>query len=315
MATRRTERFSLPFIDGKLARFDNSYFDSGWEDRVAIKGSVAWMVEQIDPSVPGDVFGQADDSEEKPSTALKEEMLRLFFTAEDSELSAVDFNDICRVLKVLVEDGLRDEKALKIVRERFAKRGGHYAAWVLHEAEDPVSVGLFVSKVREIYAEGTAHPDETYGWSSDLNNLLSFIPKNDARYAPLLREGLTNVNDSIRESVYYFIGSDPFPAEETMEFVRAGLKDGAARVRRSAADYFSDHEVPDADWELLRKISENEKNEQTGERMREILSERKVHPNLRTFAVRCLSTHSDARRNQSMKVRIGGEEKKVSILI
>ncbi len=273
---RRTERFSLPFINGKLARFDGSYFDSGWEDQVAIKGSVAWMVEQIDPSVPGDVFGQADDSEEKPSAALKEELLRLFFRhAADPELSALDFNGICRVLKVLVEDGLRDEKALEFVRERFAKSGGHYAAWVLHEAGDAESIGLFVSKVREIYAEGKAHPDETYGWSSDLHNLLSFIPKNDARYAPLLREGLTNVNDSIRESTYYFLGSAPFPNVERMEFVRAGLKDESARVRYWAADYFDDHEVPDADWELLREISENEKDERTSDEMREALKNRK----------------------------------------
>ena len=273
---RRTERFSLPFIDGKLVRFDDSYFDSGWKDQVAIKGSVAWMVEQVDPSVRGDVFGQADDSEEKPSAALKEELLQLFFKhAADPELSALDFNGICRVLRVLVKDGLRDEKALEFVRERFAKSGGHYAAWVLHETGDAESIGLFVSKVREIYAEGTADPDETYGWSSDLHNLLSFIPKNDARYAPLLREGLTNVNDSIRESAYYFIGSDPFPAEETMEFVRAGLKDEAARVRRLAADYFDDHEVPDADRELLREISENEKDERTRDEMREALKSRK----------------------------------------
>ncbi len=267
---RRTERFLLPFNDGKLGRFDENYFDSGWENRVAIRGGVEWMLEQIDPSIRGDVFAQ---EKTELTEELKKELLVLFL--KNAADPAVDFNDLCRVLNVLVKQGLRDENALKIVRARFAKNGGHYAAWVLREADDVEGVGLFVSKVRQIYAQGKDDPEKSIGLSSDLHNLLAFIPKEDARYPDLLRDGLTSGNESVRESAYFFIGSAPFPAEERMEFVRAGLQDASARVRYWAAGYFRDHEAAEADWEILREISGNEKDQQAAERMREVLKNRK----------------------------------------
>lgn len=268
---RRTERYSLPFSEGKLARFDGGYFEGGWGNRVAIKGSVAWMLEQIDPPNGDDVFREIEEVD--LTSEMKKELLELFFKhAQDKD---ADFNNLCRVLTELVKQGVADEKAMVIVRERFAKEGDHYAAWVLHEAEDAEGVGLFVMKVREIYATAEEDPGERIGWTSDLYNLLSFIRKKDERYPDLLREGLRNTNPSVRETAYYFIDSAPFPAEETSEFVRTGLKDVSARVRSSAAEYFEDHAATDADWQLLQEISEQEKDKQAAKRMREVLKGRK----------------------------------------
>ena len=64
-----------------------------------------------------------------------------------------DFESLCQVLKVLVEQGVENEKALQLVRDRFRKEGGHWAAWVLHEADHEEDISLFVEKVREFYAQ------------------------------------------------------------------------------------------------------------------------------------------------------------------
>ena len=105
--------------------------------------------------------------------------------AQDKE---EDFDLLCQVMMTLVEQGVRDERALKIVRERFVAEGGGNAAWVLHEAGDPGDVTLFVHKVREQYRNVADEPDTELP-AGDLHNLLAFIPDEDERYPDLLREG------------------------------------------------------------------------------------------------------------------------------
>lgn len=266
---RWTERLSLPFAGGKLSRFDSSYYDSVWDNREAIKGDIPWMMEVAEPYEAPPVRGK---QARKMPEGLQKELLSLFL--EKAQNKDTDFNLLCQVLKVLVEQGVRDEKALDIVRKRFATEGGHYAAWVLHKAGQAEDVTLFVDKVRQAYK--AAKDDPKWDWaSSDLHNWLAFIPDSDERYADLLREGLTSPNADVRESAFYFLDSASIPAEERKVFVRAGLRDSSARVRSSSTRYYAKQKMSDADWELLRKAAEQEKDESTLKKMEEMLDKHK----------------------------------------
>ena len=261
---RWVERLTLPFPKGKLARFDGEYYDSAWNSREAIPGGLPWM--RIKASPPyGDPFASGEKAEIMPE-ALKEELLRLFLQkAEDPE---EDFNGLCEVMKILVEQGVRDQRALEIVRKRFAADGDHYAAWVLHEAGQAEDVTLFVEKIRKSYRDGEG------GVSTDLHNWLAFVPDDDPRYPDLLRDGLSSRSGSVRDSAYFFLGSAPFPEEERLAFVRKGLRDPEERVRYWSARFFDKHEMSEADWKLLEEAAGREQDETTRKDMLEVLSER-----------------------------------------
>lgn len=265
---RQMEKISLPFGAGKLARFDASYRDDGWEDRQVIRGSVAWMSvaanEYKDPPVRGETI--------KPMPGeLKKELLDLFL--QKAGQAGEDFNTLCSVMTILVEQGVQDEKALGIIRRRFMDEGGHYAAWVLHKAGHPEDIELFAGKIREVYRIGRANPQEPS--ESDLHNWLAFIPDEDARYPDLLREGLGNPNESVRTTAYFFIDSAPLPAGETHALIRAGLKDPAARVRYWAGRYFGQKPMSDEDWQLLAKAAAVETDEENLRQFQKLLETRK----------------------------------------
>lgn len=266
---RWTERLSLPFADGKLLRFSSGFYDSAWNDREAIKGGIPWMMQAAEPYEDPPVRGE---QAKKMPEQLKEELLAMFL--EKAQDEDTDFNSLCQVMKILVEQGVQDEKALSIVRKRFASEGDHYAAWVLHEAGYAEDVSLFIEKVRQVYAAGAADPARDFGLS-DLHNWLAFIPDEDKRYAGLLREGLKSPNADVRDSTYYFLDSAPFPAEERTAFVHAGLSDPSARVRYWATRYFDKEEMSDRDWELLGIAAEQEKDESNLKEMKEVLDRRK----------------------------------------
>ncbi len=269
---RWTERLSLPFAGGKLSRFDSSYYDSAGDNREAIQGGLPWMMEMAelykDPPVRG-------EQAKKMPEELKKELLSLFL--EKAQNKDTDFNLLCQVLNVLVEQGVRDEKALDTVRKRFASEGGHYAAWVLHEAGQAEDVTLFIDKVRQVYEEAKDDPKRDFGLS-DLHNWLSFIPDSDKRYADLLRNGLISPNADVRDSAFYFLDSAPFQAEERTKFVHAGLRDSSARVRYWSARYFGKENMSARDWELLRKAAEREKDETTLKEMEEMLDKHQAAP-------------------------------------
>ncbi len=260
---RWTERLTLPFAADKLARFDGEYYDSAWDSREAIPGGLPWMKSQAelykDPPVRGEEAKAMPD-------ALKAELLRLFLQkAEDPE---EDFNGLCQVMTILVEQGVRDPKALSIVRKRFAADGDHYAAWVLHEAGQPEDVTLFIDKIRAAYRDGEG------GALTDLHNWLAFVPDDDPRYPDLLRDGLSSRSGSVRDSAYFFLGSAPFPEEERLAFVRQGLRDQEKRVRYWSARVFAKREMSDADWKLLEDAAAREQDESTRKDMLEVLSKR-----------------------------------------
>ncbi len=264
---RWTERLSLPFGDGKLLRFSSEFYDSAWNDREAIKGGIPWMMKAAKPYEEPPVRGE---QAKKMPERLKEELLAMFL--EKAQDEDTDFNSLCQVMKILVEQGVQDERALSIVRKRFASEGDHYAAWVLHEAGHAEDVTLFIEKIRQVYADGAADPERDFGLS-DLHNWLAFIPDEDSRYAGILRDGLKSPNADVRESAYYFLDSAPFPTEERTALVHAGLSDPSARVRYWATRYFDEEEMTDRDWEILRKAAEQEKDESTLKKMREVLDE------------------------------------------
>ena len=260
---RWTERLTLPFAAGKLARFDGEYYDSAWNSREAIPGGLPWMKSQAEPYEDPPVRGE--EAKAMPD-ALKVELLRLFLQkAEDPE---EDFNGLCQVMKILVEQGVRDPKALEIVRKRFAADGDHYAAWVLHEAGQPEDVTLFVDKIRAAYRDGEG------GALSDLHNWLAFVPDEDPRYPDLLRDGLKSRSGSVRDSAYFFLGSAPFPEEERLAFVRQGLRDPEKGVRYWSARVFAKREMSDAGWKLLEEAAGREQDETTRKDMLEVLSKR-----------------------------------------
>jgi hypothetical protein len=265
---RWTERLALPFTNGKLVRFDSAYYDSGWDQRSAIKGSTPWMMEAAEP--------YEDPEAKKMPEELKGELLELFL--EKAEDGDEDFNSLCQVLKILVEQGVRDKQALSIVRARFASKGGHFAAWVLHEAGQAEDVTLFIKKIREFYRIGNEKPDHDFG-SSDLHNWLAFIPNDDQRYPELLRNGLTSPNASVRESAYFFLSSAPFPVKDRISFVHNGLRDSSARVRYWSTRYYARNAMSKRDWELLKRASELEKDDHTLKEMKEVLEERQERQN------------------------------------
>jgi hypothetical protein len=258
---RWTERLSLPFADGKLVRFGSAYYDSAWGNREAIKGGIAWMKERAEPF--------KDESEKMPEE-LKEELLSLFL--EKWQEKNQDFDSLCQVLVVLVEQGVQDEKALNMVRKHFASEGGHHAAWVLHRAGHAEDVTLFVQKVREIYNDPRGEKRGQAFDSVDLHNLLAFIPDDDKRYPELLREGLRSSEARVRESAYYFLDSVPFPDEERKAFVRNGLDDSSAEVRYWTTGCYDKKNATYLDWDLLRKAAAQEKDERTLKKMKEVLT-------------------------------------------
>jgi hypothetical protein len=263
---RWTERLSLPFADGKLTRFGSSYYDSAWKDREAIKGGIPWMMQVAERYEEPRVRGEQAERMPEP---LKKELLSLFL--EKARDEDADFNSLCQVLKILVEQGVRDEKALNMVRKRFASEGGHFAAWVLHEAGQAEDVTLFIEKVRQLYRDAKDEPGRDFGLS-DLHNWLAFIPDDDKRYPELLREGLQSPNADVRDDAFYFLDSAPFSGEERAAFVRAGLEDSSARVRYWCASYFSKKDMANRDWELLRNAAAREKDEATLKKMKEVLA-------------------------------------------
>lgn len=214
-----------------------------------------------DPPVRGE---EAEVMPEK----LKAELLRLFL--EKAEQPEVDFNRLCQVLKILVEQGVRDPKALGIVRKRFAEEGGHFAAWVLHEAGQPEDVTLFVEKIRDAYRGKKGN--------SDLHNWLSFVPDEDPRYPDLLRDGLNSRDAGVRGTAYYFLRNAPFPQAERLAFVRSGLRDAENRVRSWSARFYAHHKMSGADWKLLEEAAVQEKDEYTRKEMDEVLSKRPEKP-------------------------------------
>ena len=261
---RWVERLSLPFADGKLARFESGYFD-GLINREAIKGGLSWMMETAEAY---EGTGECGDEPKNMPAAVKAELLAMFIeNAQDKE---VDFDALCHVLTELVKRGVRDEKALKIVRERFVAEGGGNAAWVLYEAGDPADVTLFVDKVRELYRNVADEPDTELP-AGDLHNLLAFIPDEDDRYPDLLREGLRSRNDDVRETAFGFVRRAPFPEKERLAFIHGGLGDASASVRDSSACCFDGKNTTGLDWELLRKAFGKETDKSTLRRMREVL--------------------------------------------
>lgn len=262
---RWTERLSMPFSDGKLIRFDSGYYDSAWNNREAIEGGIPWMMEVAEPYAKPRVRG---GKAKKMPEGLKNELLALFLKKAQEKDS--DFNSLCQVLEILVEQGVQDEKALNIVRKRFAAEGGHYAAWVLHEAGHPEDVMLIVDKIKDLYRDSNNNPERDLGLS-DLHNWLAFIPDDDERYPDLLREGLRNPNTDVREQAYYFLNSAPFSLNERKSFIHTGLRDSSARVRYWSARYYDKKNMSESDWELLRKAAKNEKDERTLKEMQEVL--------------------------------------------
>lgn len=262
---RWTERLSLPFAGGKLIRFDSDYYDSAWDQREAIKGGIPWMMEVAEPYEDPPVRGE---QAKKMPEGMKKELLLLFL--EKAQHKDTDFNSLCQVMKILVEQGVQDQTALDIVRNRFAFEGGHYAAWVLHEAGHPEDVTLFVDKIRHLYREAKDNPERDFGLS-DLHNWLAFIPDDDERYPELLREGLSSPHTDVREDAFYFLDSAPFPEQERIAFVHNGLRDSSARVRYWSTRYYDKENMSDRDWELLRKAAEQEKDKRTLKEMQEIL--------------------------------------------
>ena len=271
---RWTERLSLPFADGKLIRFGSGYYDSAWNNRKAVKGGLPWMMEVARPYENRAFHGE---KAEKMPEQLKKELTALFLkkAAERDD----NFESLCQVLQILVAQGVKDERALAVVRKRFISGGGHFAAWVLHEAGQAGDVTLFVDKIRELYREAKGDPERDLE-SSDLHNWLAFIPDGDKRYPALLREGLKNPNSGVREDAYYFLDSAPFPEEERTAFVRSGLRDASARIRYWSTRYYDKNNMPNRDWELLRKAAEREKDEQTLKEMKEVLEKHQVTPQL-----------------------------------
>jgi hypothetical protein len=234
--------------------------------REAIKRGIPWMIQAAEPYESPRVRGK---QAKKMPERLKNELLAMFLEKAHDE--DTDFNSLCQVMKILVEQGVQDEKALSIVRKRFASEGDHYAAWVLHKAGHSEDVTLFIEKVRQVYAAGAADPARHFGLS-DLHNWLAFIPDEDEQYAGLLREGLKSPNADVRDSAYYFLDSAPFPAGERTAFVHSGLSDPSARVRYWATRYFDKEEMSDRDWELLGIAAEQEKDESNLKEMREVLA-------------------------------------------
>lgn len=269
---RWTERLLLPFAAGKLGRFDSNYYDSAANNREPIKGGIPWMLEKAEPYEDPPVRGE---NAKKMPEGLKKELLSLFM--EKTQDKDLDFNSLCQVLKILVEQGVRDEKALDNVRRRFAAEGGHWAAWVLHEAGQAKDVTLFIDKVRQVYKEAKEDPKRDFGLS-DLHNWLAFIPESDQRYANLLRDGLKSPNADVRESAFYFLDSAPFLEGERVAFVQAGLGDSCARVRYWATRYFDKENMSAGDWEILRKAAEQEKDEGTLEEMQKVLDNHQSAP-------------------------------------
>lgn len=267
-----TERLSIPFVDGKLIRFDSSYYDSAWNNREAIKGGIPWMMEVAEPYKDPAVYGEKG---RKMPEGLKKELRSLFL--EKAQDKDSDFNSLCQVLHILVEQGVQDEKALDIVRKRFAAEGDHYAAWVLHEAGHPEDVTLFVDKVKALYRDAEDNPDRDFGLS-DLHNWLAFIPDDDERYPDLLREGLRSSHADVREDAYYFLDSAPFLEKERVAFVHTGLRDSSARVRYWSARYYDKENMSDRDWDLLRTAVEHEKDESTLKEMQEVLDKHQAAP-------------------------------------
>lgn len=262
---RWVERLSLPFANDKLTRFDDGFHDSGWESRETVFGGVPWMQAQAEPYEKSGVRGEK--AEVMPDK-LKAELLRLFL--EKAEQPGADFDGLCQVLKTMVEQGVRDPNALGIVRKRFAKEGGHYAAWVLHEAGDPDDITLFVAKVQEAYQD----TDKDQGGLSDLWNWLSFIPKNDVRYPELLRGCLNSRKSLVRGTAYQRLGKAPLAMDEKLAFVRSGLRDADDDVRGASAEFFQDHAMSEADWKLLEEVAPHEKDEGVLKEMREALLKR-----------------------------------------
>jgi hypothetical protein len=255
-------------LRSRLGRLGSDYYDSAWNKREAVPDSVPWMSEKAEPYADPPEHGSEADKMPDP---LKETLLGLFLKkAEDPD---ADFEGLCQVLKILVEQGVQDEKALGIVRRRFVAQGGHYAAWVLHEAGHHEDVTLFVDKVRELYrlVEETPGEDLPVILDFDLHNWLSFIPNDDGRYPDLLRDGLVSPNAEVRDSAYFFLDSAPFPPEERVAFVRSGLRDSNKQVRYWAARYYSRTEMSDQDWKLLEEAADQEQDEYTRKEMREVL--------------------------------------------
>jgi hypothetical protein len=262
---RWTERLSLPFSDGKLLRFGSGFYDSAWNDREAIKGGIPWMMQAAEPYEDPPVRGE---QAKKMPERLKEELLAMFL--EKAQDKDTDFNSLCQVLKILVEQGVQDEKALNIVRKRFVSDGDHYAAWVLHEAGHPEDVTLFIDKISKLYREAKGSPERDFGLS-DLHNWLAFIPDDDERYPELLREGLRSPHTDVRDDAYFFLDSAPFPEKERIAFIHAGLEDASARVRYWSTRCFDKKNTTNLDWDILRKAAAQERDESTLKEMKEVL--------------------------------------------
>ncbi|EMI41716.1 hypothetical protein [Rhodopirellula sp. SWK7] len=273
---RWTDGLSLPFADRKLDRFDSRYFRSGWDQQETIKGGVPWMIEVSEPYEDPPVRGA---KAKRMPEQMKKELLALFLEKADNE--GEHFDSLCQVMKTLVVQGVRDKRALDVVRKRFASEGGHHAAWVLHETGQAEDVTLFVDKIRELYRDAKDAPGRDFGLSdlfgsSDLHNWLAFIPNDDERYPKLLRDGLSSPNEDVRDSAYYFLDSAPFSGEERIVFVRAGLKDSSARVRYLATRYYAKEKMSKRDWDLLRNAAEQEKDKYTLKKMDEVLEKQQL---------------------------------------
>ncbi|WP_404307179.1 hypothetical protein [Neorhodopirellula lusitana] len=272
---RWTERLALPFTNGKLVRFDSRFFDSGLGHQQAIEGGIPWMIQAARPyEEPAERGAKA----KKMPEALQKQLLELFL--ENADKDSGDFDEACEVMEILIEQGVRDGRALDLVRKRFQSEGGHRAAWVLHEAGQQEDVSLFVEKIRERYQRTEKERGGGFLFD-DLHNWLAFVPKDDDRYPDLIRDGLSSPDEDVRESVFYFLDTAPLPKQERVKFVRAGLQDSSAEVRYRAASYFTKDKMSPQDWDLLQNAASKEKNEDTLTRMREVLKEHEM-PKKRT---------------------------------
>ena len=270
-----TEQLTLTFKNGKLQEFGSDYYTVSEEK--AIKGSIPWMVETAESY-------ENDDKTRKMPENLKKELLALFL--EKAQDKKNDFDSLCQVLWTLLKQGVKDEEALKIVRKHFKSKGGHHAAWVLHEAGHPEDIDLFVDKIKQLYSKGKANPEapaeddfDEFSNFFDLDNWLCFIPKGDKRYANLLREGLQSPNANIRETAYYFLNSAPFSSEECRNFAHIGLQDSSNRVRYWSIGFYKEKDLTQKDLELLRKLAKQEKDKSNIKKLKEILKKHKINQN------------------------------------
>lgn len=261
---RWTDTITLPFKNGKIAPIDYGFFKSGSDKRVAIKGTVSWLYEELKPHF------QQEKQTLKKEQAEKFLNMTYNFASQKKRTEHSAYLLYLDIIPTLIEQGYKTDKLIELCREEFRLHKLNYAGRVLLKNADSKDLDYFVSEAKNLIKEINLGQKTINESDANLSMFLRFC-KEHPKFDDVLREGLSSPNEEIQLNSYYMLNESNFSKDEFNQWFQKGLKDKSSVVRSISLNSFKDKRVNKQSLNLLKELSETEKDEFVLQKVNEAL--------------------------------------------